>query len=138
MENGKKPTCKQRLAARAKQLKTDIPAVWILLKHKDTPWYIKALAAVTLVYALSPIDLIPDFIPVIGLLDDLVILPALIALTLHLLPKDRLQEAREQAAALAADASPKKRWLYALPFLLVWAIVLVFVIKGIVTLATGA
>ena len=68
-----------KLKDRAKKLKTDIPAVFLALKDKRTPWYAKILAAVIVVYALSPIDLIPDFIPVFGYLDDLIILPALIA-----------------------------------------------------------
>ena len=60
-----------KLKDRAKKLKTDIPAVFLALKDKRTPWYARILAAVIVVYALSPIDLIPDFIPVLGYLDDL-------------------------------------------------------------------
>lgn len=75
------------LKQRAAQLKTDIPALFIALKAKQTPWYVKAVAAIALAYALSPIDLIPDFIPVLGLLDDLIILPALVALAIKLMPK---------------------------------------------------
>ncbi|MEG1593054.1 MAG: DUF1232 domain-containing protein, partial [Oscillibacter sp.] len=55
--------------ARAQQLKTDVPAVFLALGRKETPWMAKALAAVTVCYALSPIDLIPDFIPLLGYLD---------------------------------------------------------------------
>ena len=58
-----------KLTDRAKKLKTDIPAVFLALKEKRTPWYAKIIAAVVVVYALSPIDLIPDFIPVLGYLD---------------------------------------------------------------------
>lgn len=65
------------LRDRAKQLKVDIPAVFIALKQKETPLPAKILAAVTVGYALSPIDLIPDFIPVLGYLDDVLLLPAL-------------------------------------------------------------
>ena len=67
-----------KLKERAKKLKTDIPAVVLALKEKRTPWYAKVIAAVIVVYALSPIDLIPDFIPLLGYLDDIIILPALI------------------------------------------------------------
>ena len=66
-----------KLKERAKKLKTDIPAVVLALKEKRTPWYAKVIAAVIVVYALSPIDLIPDFIPLLGYLDDIIILPAL-------------------------------------------------------------
>ena len=61
------------LKDRAKQLKTDIPAVFLALKRKETPWHAKLLAGLTVGYALSPIDLIPDFIPVLGYLDDLIL-----------------------------------------------------------------
>lgn len=63
------------LKERAQKLKTDIPAVFLALKEKRTPFLAKMIAAVVVVYALSPIDLIPDFIPVLGYLDDLIILP---------------------------------------------------------------
>ena len=67
------------LKERATQLKIDIPAVFLSLKSKDTPLAAKLVAGITVVYALSPIDLIPDFIPVLGCLDDIIILPALIS-----------------------------------------------------------
>ena len=73
---------------RAEQLKTDVPALWLCLRKKETTLLAKVLAAVTVGYALSPVDLIPDFIPVLGYLDDLVILPALAALTLRCIPKE--------------------------------------------------
>ena len=69
------------LRERAKKLKTDVPAVFLALKKKETPWYAKIMAAIVVVYALSPVDLVPDFIPILGYLDDVIILPALIALT---------------------------------------------------------
>jgi uncharacterized membrane protein YkvA (DUF1232 family) len=74
------------LKERAKQLKTDIPAVFIAIRKKETPALAKITAGVTVAYALSPIDLIPDFIPVLGYLDDLIVLPALVALTVKLIP----------------------------------------------------
>ena len=76
------------LKERAQQLKIEIPAVFLCLKHKRTPLSAKILAGITLLYALSPIDLIPDFIPVLGYLDDVILLPALIALTIKLVPQD--------------------------------------------------
>ena len=88
------------LKERATQLRTDIPAVFLSLKSPETPWHAKALAALALVYALSPIDLIPDFIPVLGYLDDLIILPALIALTIHFIPKDTFERYRQEAQGM--------------------------------------
>jgi uncharacterized membrane protein YkvA (DUF1232 family) len=63
---------KMSLKDKVKNLKKDIPAVYIALKHKETPIIAKILAAIVVVYALSPVDLIPDFVPVIGFLDDLI------------------------------------------------------------------
>ena len=80
--------------ARAAQLKTDIPALWLCLRAKETPLLAKVLAAVTVGYALSPVDLIPDFIPVLGYLDDILLLPALVALTLRCIPKETLEHYR--------------------------------------------
>ena len=107
------------LKERATQLRTDIPAVFLSLKSPEIPWYTKALAALALVYALSPIDLIPDFIPVLGYLDDLIILPALIALTIHFIPKDTFERYRQEAQGMWQDGKPKK-WFYAIPFIIIW------------------
>ena len=82
---------------RAKQLKRDIPAVFMALKDRDTPILAKVLAWFTVAYALSPIDLIPDVVPVLGYLDDLLILPALVTITLKLIPKDVMERCRVRA-----------------------------------------
>lgn len=66
------------LRQRAENLKTDVPAVFLALKDKRTPAMAKIFAALTVAYALSPVDLVPDFIPVLGYLDDVIILPALV------------------------------------------------------------
>src|SRR5450759_2749763 len=110
----------------AARLKTETSAVYLACRDPRTPWYAKALAILIVVYALSPIDLIPDFIPVLGYLDDLIILPALVALTITWIPKDVMQECRSQAAQLG-HGSWQKKWVYAIPFVLVWLIVLFFV-----------
>ncbi|MEG0570602.1 MAG: YkvA family protein, partial [Oscillospiraceae bacterium] len=68
------------LKERASKLKVDIPAIFIALGHPKTPWYAKVVAAIIVGYALSPIDLVPDFIPVLGYLDDVIILPLMISL----------------------------------------------------------
>lgn len=118
------------LKRRAKQLKTDIPAVFLSLKSKDTPLAAKILAGITIGYALSPIDLIPDFIPVLGYLDDLLILPALVALTIHLIPPDTFAQFRLEAAGMWQDGKPKK-WYYAIPIVVVWLVVLWLVVKAV-------
>ena len=119
-----------KLKDRAKQLSTDIPAVVLALKEKRTPWYAKIVAAVIVVYALSPIDLIPDFIPVLGYLDDLIILPALIALCVRWIPADVFSECRQRAEGLWGGGKPEK-WYYAVPFVLIWAAVIALIVIAI-------
>ena len=117
------------LKERAKQLKTDIPAVFLSLKSKDTPLLAKILAGITVVYALSPIDLIPDFIPVLGYLDDIIILPALIALTIRLIPQDTFKQFRKEAEDMWKSGKPKK-WYYAIPIALIWLFMIWLIIKA--------
>ena len=116
---------------RAKKLKTDIPALFLALKDPKTPFLAKLFAAITVVYALSPIDLIPDFIPVLGYLDDLIILPALVALTIRFVPKQLLEEKRAQAETLWQNGKPEK-WYYGIPFVLIWLVVLLLIILAFV------
>ena len=119
------------LKEKAKQLKRDVPAVFLALKDNKTPWYARFFALLTVVYALSPIDLIPDFIPVLGYLDDLIILPALVALTIKFIPRDVFEKYREQAQDMWQDGKPK-RWYYAIPIILLWALIVFLIIKAIV------
>lgn len=121
---------KDKLKARAKQLKVDVPAVFLALKDKRTPWFAKVLAAIVVIYALSPVDLIPDFIPILGYLDDLIILPALIVWTVKLVPEDVMSDCREQAAGMWSDGKPKK-WYYAIPFVMVWLLIVWLIVKEI-------
>ncbi len=117
----------RKLTDRAKKLKTDIPAVFLALKEKRTPWYAKIIAAVVVVYALSPIDLIPDFIPVLGYLDDLILLPALIAWCVRCIPDEVFLDCRRRAEGLWGGGKPEK-WYYAIPFVLIWAAVIALVV----------
>lgn len=118
------------LKERAKQLKKDIPVVFIALRKKETPMIAKFFAGITIIYALSPIDLIPDFIPVLGYLDDVIILPCLIALTICLIPPDMFAECRIRAEGIWADGKPKK-WSFALPIVAIWLIIIYLLIKTI-------
>ena len=118
------------LKERAKQLKVDVPAVFIALGKKETPAMAKVVAGITVLYALSPIDLIPDFIPVLGYLDDLLILPGLVALTIRLIPPELFAECRVQAEGVWADGKPKK-WYFALPIVAVWLLVLWLIVKAV-------
>lgn len=118
------------LKERAKKLKTDIPAIFLALKDKETPVAAKLVAAVTVAYALSPIDLIPDFIPVLGYLDDVILLPALVALTVKLIPKETMEKNRKLAEGLWKDGKPKK-WYYAIPIVLIWMLVIWLIVKAV-------
>ncbi len=119
-----------KIKERAKKLKNDIPAVFLALKHKETPLGAKLLAALTVAYALSPIDLIPDFIPVLGYLDDIILLPVLVALTIRLIPADVMEECRKKAEGLWASGKPK-RWYLGIPIVIVWLLALYLIIRAI-------
>ena len=90
------------MLTRAKQwariIRRDVVALWIAARDPRVPWYAKAMAGVVAAYALSPIDLIPDFIPVLGYLDDLIIVPAGILLTVRMIPAPLMVEFRAEAA----------------------------------------
>jgi uncharacterized membrane protein YkvA (DUF1232 family) len=89
----------------ARALKRDTYALYLAVRDPRVPWYAKALAAAVVAYALSPIDLIPDFIPVLGYLDDLLLVPLGLALALRLIPAPVLAECRREASSrLAAGA----------------------------------
>ena len=118
------------LKQRAEKLKADIPAIFLVLKDRETPAAAKLLAGVTVVYALSPIDLIPDVIPVLGYLDDLILLPVLIALTVRLIPREVWEKNRRSAEKLLENGIPQK-WYYAVPVVLVWLVILWLVLKAV-------
>jgi uncharacterized membrane protein YkvA (DUF1232 family) len=81
----------------ARKIKRDVVALWIAARDPRVPWYAKATAGAVAAYALSPVDLIPDFIPIIGYLDDLLIVPVGIMLAVKLVPDDLMREFREEA-----------------------------------------
>lgn len=93
----KKVAFGEQLKSWAKKVKRDGVTLWFATKHPGVPWYSKALGAFVVAYALSPIDLIPDFIPVLGYLDDIILLPGLIYIAIRTLPPHVLAECREQA-----------------------------------------
>jgi uncharacterized membrane protein YkvA (DUF1232 family) len=91
------------LKAWAKALKLDVAALYLALRYPRTPWPAKAVALLVVAYALSPIDLIPDFIPVLGYLDDLILLPLGIALAIRLIPAPLMAELRARAEQIPAN-----------------------------------
>lgn len=108
-----------RLRAAARALKRETLALWFAARHPDTPWYARLLVAVVVAYAFSPIDLIPDFIPVIGYVDDLILVPLGIWLALRLVPAHVMAEGRARAEAAAGAARPVS-WMGAAVIGAIW------------------
>lgn len=122
---------KEKLNKKTNRLKTDIPALFLALKDSETPIIAKIFAALTVCYALSPIDMIPDFIPVLGYIDDLIILPAMVTITVKLIPDKVWKRSRESAVGMWQNGKPKK-WYYALPVIIFLFLILFVIIKLIV------
>lgn len=110
----------------ARSIKRDVMALWIAARDPRTPWYAKALAAAVAAYALSPIDLIPDFVPMLGYLDDLIIVPLGIMLVVKLVPAELMAEFRARAVtetkrvSLVGLAIIGAIWLVVLAIVAVW------------------
>ena len=106
-----------RLKQWAKQIKRNVYAVWFVARDPETPFMAKLLALLVAAYAISPIDLIPDFIPVLGYLDDLILVPLGIMLVLRLVPTEVMQRCRLQADAISQKPSS---YIAALVFIILW------------------
>lgn len=98
-----------KLKTRARQLKAEVFALYLAARHPNTPWYAKLFIVAIVAYALSPIDLIPDFIPVLGFLDEIVLLPLGIVLVLKMVPIEVMSECRARALAQPANGSRSGR-----------------------------
>jgi uncharacterized membrane protein YkvA (DUF1232 family) len=107
------------LRQRARAIKRDTLALYLAARHPETPWYAKALAVFIVGYALSPIDLVPDFIPILGYLDDVILLPIAIVLCVRLVPAHVLDDCRAEAEVRFADGKPASRTA-AVVIALVW------------------
>ena len=117
------------LKQRAAKLKTEIYTLYLAYRDPRVPWYAKVFMVTVIGYALSPIDLIPDFIPVLGYIDDLIIIPAGIFLAIKMIPKGVVEEYREKAKVSAI--SSKAKWVVAFIIILVWLVVIFLVFKFI-------
>ena len=109
-----------------KNLKKEIRALYIASKRDDVPWYAKAIILLVVGYALSPIDLIPDFIPVLGYLDDILILPLGIILAIRLIPRNIMEECREQSESIFREAKPKN-WFAAGIIIFIWIVLVTYI-----------
>ena len=104
---------------RAAQLKTETYALFLAYRDHRTPWYARLFAACVVAYAFSPLDLIPDFIPVLGYLDDLILIPLGIALALKMIPPQVMADSRIQAQELLGQGRPRN-WIAAAAIVAVW------------------
>ncbi len=116
------------LKEKAKSLKIEIPTIFLSLKDKDTPTLAKILCAIIVAYALSPIDLIPDFIPILGFLDDVILLPFLISIAIKLIPQDVYERNKIKSENLWQNGKPKK-WFYAIPIIIIWLLLIFLIYK---------
>ncbi len=117
------------LKNRAKVLKNETSALYLAFKRKDTPLPAKIIVGIAVCYAFSPIDFIPDFIPVLGFLDDVLLLPFLITLAIKLIPGPILEECRKEAASIPKEGKPK-RLIYALPVIIIWLVIIGLLLKA--------
>jgi uncharacterized membrane protein YkvA (DUF1232 family) len=109
-----------RIKTWALTLKRDAYAVYLAARNPKTPWYVKVLAAVVAAYAFSPIDLIPDFIPVLGYLDDLILVPLGIWLVVSLIPEQAMAEYRARASEIMQR--PQDGKIAAIAIVVIWLI----------------
>lgn len=114
----------ERLKSRARALKDEAFAIYIAAKDPRTPWYAKALIIFVVAHTFSPIDLIPDFIPILGYLDDLMITPLGIALAVKLIPPEVMHEARLAVSSQSVDRSVGK--IGAVIILLIWILAIIW------------
>jgi len=115
------------LREKAKQLKIDVYALYLAYKDPRVPWHAKIFIALIVGYALSPIDLIPDFIPVLGYLDDLIIIPAGISLSLKMIPKEVLEECIDRVESVEKT----KNWTAAFIIILIWLLLVYLFLRFI-------
>ncbi len=116
--------------AKAKKLKSEVRILYLACKDPRTPWYAKVFAMLIIGYALSPIDLIPDFIPVLGYVDDLIIVPAGIVLLMKMIPREVLEEYRAKVESTPSAGKPRS-WIGASIIILVCLLAIYLVVKAI-------
>lgn len=117
----------ERLKSRAKLLKRDAYALYIAARDPRVPWYAKVFLGLVVAHTFSPIDLIPDFVPVLGYLDDLIITPLGIALALKMIPAEVMTEARRQSEELMRQGKPISR-VGAVLVIAVWLAILAIMV----------
>ena len=106
-------------------------ALYLASRDPRKPWYAKVFGAIVVAYAFSPIDLIPDFIPVLGYLDDLILIPLGITITIRMIPEEIMEECRTKAAE---TLTKRKSWAAAIVIITIWTVLLLLIILSILSL----
>ncbi len=122
----------QRVKQWARQIKRDVVALWFAARDRRTPFSAKFVAGTVAAYALSPVDLIPDFIPILGYLDDLILVPLGILLAVRVVPPALMEEFRERAAALEGRPSSRSGLLAILSVWFVAAVIAAWLAWGFI------
>ena len=121
----------QKLLKWAKRLKQQVLALYLAYKDPRTPWYAKLFGALVVAYAFSPIDLIPDFIPILGYLDDLILLPLGIALAIKMIPKEVMDECSQKAKE-APSTGKRKNWVAGVIVFVIWTIAVFMILMAVI------
>src|SRR3954469_13486781 len=116
-----------KLKVWAKNLKRQIFILYFACKDSRVPWYAKVFTACVVAYAFSPIDLIPDFIPILGYLDDVIILPLGIMFALKMLPKDVISDCEVKANEMMKNGKPKN-WIVGSLIIFIWSVLVLWII----------
>ena len=119
----------QHLKKWARHLKSELNALQIAVSKDLVPWHVKLLIILTIGYALSPIDLIPDFIPIIGLLDDIILIPVAIHFILQLIPSETIASCRKLAKTTKFNSS--KNWIAGILIIGIWVILGVYIARQV-------
>ena len=117
----------ERIKAWAKNLKRQIFILYFAYRDERVPWYVKLLTACIVAYAFSPIDLIPDFIPILGYLDDVIILPLGIMFALKMIPKDVIADCEVKANEMMKNGKPKN-WIVGSLIIFIWSVLVLWII----------
>ena len=124
----------ERLKQKTKHIKIEIYALYLAYRDPRLPWYAKALVAVIVGYAFSPIDLIPDFIPVLGYLDDLILLPLGVAVALKMIPVEVMEECRKRSKEVMSQERPVN-WSAAIVIISIWLLLIALTIMWVIRLS---
>ena len=123
----------EKIRAWAKHLKRQIFVLYYAYRDERVPWYVKLFTACVVAYAFSPIDLIPDFIPILGFLDDIIILPIGIMFALRMIPKEVISDCEVKVDKMEKNVKPKN-WIAGLLIISIWIVIilwLIFEVRGL-------